>query len=372
MMGRTSSIYDSEFMLQQQPSFNLREQQIFEIFDIKYQELHKNFSFIKYFYKDQRRKVLATWSNSNKSIQIFNLRDKTAGLKDVAKGAVTPTMGSERMVITPQLSSNSFLEKEDNGKKEVFSYRNQEKGVDFLEAQWGYSTIFWIQKELFNKSHIELEPKEVEFHNDRFYIIYKKFRPYVIDVIKNGILKDRHQPSFQKQRQIQPSPRGVGGGISYINERYGKQIVIDESQITIIKITHIKVPVLNWANRLTAKPDLGQKIQRMIITGVLELKEIHNGTRMNETKQELFLMVYNLDFKQIEKVRTFDKETYKKLTCVNYGPYDNGYIMVGTSTGTLISLDFITLDIIDKKSVFEDVAIQKIEYDPTELIFVGS
>ena len=32
-----------------------------------------------------------------------------------------------------------------------------------------------------------------------------------------------------------------------------------------------------------------------------------------------------------------------KITCINFGPYDNGYLMLGTSSGHLIALDPYTL-----------------------------
>ena len=60
------------------------------------------------------------------------------------------------------------------------------------------------------------------------------------------------------------------------------------------------------------------------------------------------------------------------VTCVNYGPYDNGHILLGLSDGTLIAFDFITLERLESVSVFTDnVAITCITFEPTHQIFVG-
>ena len=65
--------------------------------------------------------------------------------------------------------------------------------------------------------------------------------------------------------------------------------------------------------------------------------------------------------------------THVKITSLNFGPYDNGYVQIGTLNGALISFNFSTLAIVDFAWLFtEGVAVTEIQYDPTEMIFVGS
>jgi hypothetical protein len=40
--------------------------------------------------------------------------------------------------------------------------------------------------------------------------------------------------------------------------------------------------------------------------------------------------------------------------------------------GTLLSIDYLTFELYDKKMIFEYVAITKIEFEPTRYIFIGS
>ena len=42
-----------------------------------------------------------------------------------------------------------------------------------------------------------------------------------------------------------------------------------------------------------------------------------------------------------------------KITCLNFGPYDNGYIMLGTSSGHLIVLDPKNLKRINSERLFD-------------------
>ena len=61
------------------------------------------------------------------------------------------------------------------------------------------------------------------------------------------------------------------------------------------------------------------------------------------------------------------------VTTINFGPFDNGYLLLGLSCGTLLSLDFHSLDIILNIQVFKkNEAIKSITFEPTNLVFVAS
>lgn len=32
------------------------------------------------------------------------------------------------------------------------------------------------------------------------------------------------------------------------------------------------------------------------------------------------------------------------ITCINYGPYDNGHILIGMSNGTLLAFDSVSMN----------------------------
>lgn len=84
-------------------------------------------------------------------------------------------------------------------------------------------------------------------------------------------------------------------------------------------------------------------------------------------------MVYNLEGQgQAEIIKIIDLAESVTITCINYGPYDNGHIMVGLSDGRLIAFDFLTLERLETLRVFEEgVAVTQISFDPTNYIFLG-
>ena len=60
-----------------------------------------------------------------------------------------------------------------------------------------------------------------------------------------------------------------------------------------------------------------------------------------------------------------------QITCVHFGPYDNGYIALGTSSGHLILLDPLNLRRINSDRLF-DLPISSIRSEPTQILLVGS
>lgn len=58
-----------------------------------------------------------------------------------------------------------------------------------------------------------------------------------------------------------------------------------------------------------------------------------------------FIMVYNLQSPSINKLKIL-KINDATITAINYGPFDNGYLVLGLSTGLLIIVDIHTMEII--------------------------
>jgi hypothetical protein len=53
-----------------------------------------------------------------------------------------------------------------------------------------------------------------------------------------------------------------------------------------------------------------------------------------------------------------------QITSLAFGPYDNGYILLGTSTGHLLVLEPLSLNRITCQSLFSD-EITQIRFEPT-------
>ena len=63
---------------------------------------------------------------------------------------------------------------------------------------------------------------------------------------------------------------------------------------------------------------------------------------MND-KEGIFPFVVLYD--RVQKSQTIVKAfmSKSKITCLNYGPFDNGYVLVGMDNGVLLGFDAITM-----------------------------
>ena len=59
------------------------------------------------------------------------------------------------------------------------------------------------------------------------------------------------------------------------------------------------------------------------------------------------------------------------ITALGYGPYDNGHVLVGTSTGDFLAFDSVKLEKICNVKVAEMSPISSITIDPTMAVLVG-
>jgi len=94
------------------------------------------------------------------------------------------------------------------------------------------------------------------------------------------------------------------------------------------------------------------------------------GTPKGSKTKRNFLFIFNLNDLLVSKACILSNN--EAVTAINYGPYDNGHVMVGFKDGTLMTIDYSTLKVIDTKRVFEYEAVTAINFEPTRLIFVGS
>ncbi len=60
------------------------------------------------------------------------------------------------------------------------------------------------------------------------------------------------------------------------------------------------------------------------------------------------------------------------ITAINYGPFDNGYLLLGLSDGVLLAIDLSEMEVIMHVQLFDNIAVKDICFEPTNLIFVTS
>ena len=65
-------------------------------------------------------------------------------------------------------------------------------------------------------------------------------------------------------------------------------------------------------------------------------------------------------------------ETDALISCLNYGPLDNGHVLVGLDNGELLVFEYPCLDLIESIKVFDHAAITCVTFDPTNYVFVSS
>ena len=70
-----------------------------------------------------------------------------------------------------------------------------------------------------------------------------------------------------------------------------------------------------------------------------------------------------------EVIKIFSIED--RITALNFGPYDNGYLLIGLRSGQLLVFDTIHLQKIQCLCLFQ-APIISINFEPTSLIFIGS
>jgi len=62
---------------------------------------------------------------------------------------------------------------------------------------------------------------------------------------------------------------------------------------------------------------------------------------------------------------------HDRITCMNFGPFDNGYLLVGFDSGMMHVFDTLELNRVQSINLFSS-PVKSISFEPTNLIFVGS
>ena len=97
----------------------------------------------------------------------------------------------------------------------------------------------------------------------------------------------------------------------------------------------------------------------------------HHAIETEDMFTKPFIMQYNIQSRQAEKVRLLSIKG-DSITAVNFGPFDNGYLLLGTSSGMLLAVDLLEMEVILHAHVFDNVALTNISIEPTNMVFVSS
>jgi hypothetical protein len=60
-----------------------------------------------------------------------------------------------------------------------------------------------------------------------------------------------------------------------------------------------------------------------------------------------------------------------KISSINFGPYDNGHLLLGLSSGVLLAIDLVEMEVIMQLQLFKS-GVKSIVFEPTNLVFVSS
>jgi hypothetical protein len=101
---------------------------------------------------------------------------------------------------------------------------------------------------------------------------------------------------------------------------------------------------------------------------VLPRKIFFAGTYNRKGRDMPFIMIYDREqtFKSVTKLF----KSRGLITCVEYGPYDNGHILVGNSTGDFFAFDSVSLAKLCNLKL-SDCPITSIVIEWTQQVMIG-
>jgi hypothetical protein len=74
------------------------------------------------------------------------------------------------------------------------------------------------------------------------------------------------------------------------------------------------------------------------------------GNCIHKLKEKSYLMVFNIQRQAPDMIKILD--THTEATCLEYGPYDNGHILVGLEDGQLLAYEYPSLENLERTQVF--------------------
>ena len=136
------------------------------------------------------------------------------------------------------------------------------------------------------------------------------------------------------------------------------------SNLQVKKVNFINMPRLDWQDREFDTIQRSQKIlPRKIIFG-----GEYNVIGEDDENTSPFLMLF--DRVKLESTVTRPFKSKGQISCLTYGPYDNGHILVGLTTGDFIAFDSLTLRKICNVKISEH-PVTSITIEPIMMVLVG-
>ena len=121
------------------------------------------------------------------------------------------------------------------------------------------------------------------------------------------------------------------------------------------------IPRLDWQDR---EFDTQQRSAKL-----LPRKLVFSGAYTRGVSQKPYLILYDRETLNKSVVKLF--KSNGTVTCLSYGPYDNGHILLGTSTGDFIAFDSIKLSKICNIKISE-TPVTSIAIEWTQLVLIGT
>jgi len=136
------------------------------------------------------------------------------------------------------------------------------------------------------------------------------------------------------------------------------------SNLQVKQVNFINMPRLDWQDREFDTIQRSQKIlPRKIIFG-----GEYNVIGEDDENTSPFLMLF--DRVKLESTVTRPFKSKGQISCLTYGPYDNGHILVGLTTGDFIAFDSLTLRKICNVKISEH-PVTSITIEPIMMVLVG-
>ncbi|CDW85419.1 UNKNOWN [Stylonychia lemnae] len=137
------------------------------------------------------------------------------------------------------------------------------------------------------------------------------------------------------------------------------------SDLRVMSIDYTQMCRLDWSDRYF---DFVQLTYKQIPTKIL-LAGLYTSSLLKYEKNNSYVLMLNRTNKQQSIIKAF-KSQYR-ITSLNYGPYDNGHVLVGMENGTLLAFSSIDMSKLYQVRIF-DREINRITIDPTNQVILGS
>ena len=128
-------------------------------------------------------------------------------------------------------------------------------------------------------------------------------------------------------------------------------------------------------------------LESNVICGLQKILILGNCSDTDDDSCHMYAMLYNVQLKRADRFQILPNiQDSKQITAINYGPYDNGYLFLGLSSGHLLAFDILhgakskpkdttQVELPGINQVLEiqlaSSPITQIAFDPTQLVLVS-